>query len=64
MLTKAKAQIRKANCAVGQVTRSFSRRKAGLVIAQKPAPGARFARGHSVRLTVSRGPKHGRRHKP
>jgi beta-lactam-binding protein with PASTA domain len=55
---KAKVRIRKAHCAPGAVTRAYSRKKAGLVIGQKPAPGTRFARNHAVKLTVSRGPKH------
>jgi subtilisin family serine protease len=59
-LAKARAAIVRAHCALGKVTRTYARARAGIVIGQKPAPRARLAKGAKVRLVVSRGPR--RRH--
>ena len=40
-----------------ELTRAFSDRKAGLVVAQEPKAGARLEEGSTVKLTVSKGAK-------
>lgn len=55
-LVSARRLLVKRGCALGRVTRARSRRvRRGRVIAQRPAPGIRRARGAKVRVTVSRG---------
>jgi hypothetical protein len=48
--------INKAHCTVGDVVRVRNRYASGTVIQQHPGWGQTFARGTSVRLTVSLGP--------
>jgi len=52
-LPKAKAKLRKAHCAAGQVRRTRST-KVGRVIRQSPKPGTVKQRGFKVRLVVGR----------
>jgi beta-lactam-binding protein with PASTA domain len=48
--------IRKADCSVGKIRRSYSKKvKKGRVISQKPRPKTRLAAGSKVRLTISKG---------
>ena len=56
-LAKARAAIVRAHCALGRVTRAYSRARAGIVLGQKPAPRARLPKGARVGLVVSRGPR-------
>ena len=50
--------IRLADCALGRVSSAFSRRtRAGRVVAERPAAGARLPQGAKVDLVLSRGPK-------
>ena len=52
----AKKLLVKRGCSLGRVTRVRSRRVArGRVVAQRPAPGIRLARGARVRVVLSRG---------
>ncbi|MGH2921016.1 MAG: PASTA domain-containing protein [Gaiellaceae bacterium] len=52
-LAAARTAIRRANCSVGKVRRTRSRR-IGRVIAQSPRAGVRRARGARVNLIVGR----------
>ena len=55
-LVTAKQLLAKRGCSLGRVSRVRSRRVArGRVVAQRPAPGLRLARGARVRLVLSRG---------
>ena len=55
-LVAAKRQLAKRGCSLGRVSRVRSRRVArGRVVAQRPAPGIRLARGARVRVVLSRG---------
>jgi hypothetical protein len=55
-LLAAKRLLAKRGCSLGRVSRARSRRVArGRVVAQRPAPGRRLARGARVRVTLSRG---------
>jgi subtilisin family serine protease len=55
-LLAAKRLLAKRGCSLGRVSRVRSRRVArGRVVAQRPAPGLRLARGARVRVTLSRG---------
>jgi subtilisin family serine protease len=55
-LIGAKRLLVKRGCALGRVTRAYSRRVArGRVIAQKRTPGLRLARGAKVAVVLSRG---------
>jgi subtilisin family serine protease len=55
-LVGAKRQLVKRGCALGRVTRAYSRRVGrGRVIAQKRAPGLRLARGAKIAVVLSRG---------
>ena len=54
-LPRAKAEIRRADCAVGRVTRIASKTKKGRVDRQDPKVGTRLAPKSPVRLWVSRG---------
>ena len=52
-LRRAKAKIRRANCSVGRIRRTQSRR-VGRVIAQNPRAGKIKAAGFPVKLVVGR----------
>jgi subtilisin family serine protease len=55
-LVAAKRLLTKRGCSLGRVSRVRSRRVArGRVVAQRPAPGLRLARGARVRVILSRG---------
>jgi subtilisin family serine protease len=55
-LAAAKRVLVKKGCRLGRVTKARSRRVGrGRVIAQKPAPGLRLARGARVRIVLSKG---------
>jgi subtilisin family serine protease len=55
-LVGAKRLLVKRGCALGRITRAYSRRVArGRVIAQKRTPGLRLARGAKVGVVLSRG---------
>ena len=57
-LRAAKRAIRNAHCAVGKVTKAFSKSvKKGRVISQKPRPAKKLAAGSTVKLKVSKGKK-------
>jgi PASTA domain/Divergent InlB B-repeat domain len=56
-LVKAKRSIRAARCAVGRVSKAYSRKRVGTVISQKPIPGTKRAVGSKVSLVVSKGRK-------
>ncbi|HEU5062663.1 MAG TPA: PASTA domain-containing protein [Solirubrobacterales bacterium] len=54
----ARKALRKANCKVGKVKRSFSSKfKKGRVMKQRPKPGKVLAAGAKVRIKVSKGEK-------
>ena len=58
-LAAAKRTLVKRGCALGRVSRTFSRRVArGRIVGQKPGPGLRLRRGAKVAVVVSRGRKH------
>jgi subtilisin family serine protease len=55
-LVSARRVLARRGCSLGRVTRARSRRvRRGRVIAQRPTPGLRRARGAKVRVTLSRG---------
>lgn len=54
-LARAKSDLRRANCARGQIRRRFSTLKRSRVISQRPRPGVVRPAGAKVRLVVSRG---------
>jgi hypothetical protein len=56
-LRAAKRALRRAHCAPGRVRRVRSRVRRGLVISQRPHPGARLREGGRVNLVVSLGRK-------
>ena len=56
-LRAAKREIARADCRVGRISRSYSFFKRGLVISQKPGPGAVLPIGGKVNLVLSRGRK-------
>jgi alpha-tubulin suppressor-like RCC1 family protein len=57
-LAAATTLIAKAHCRTGTVKKKLSPAKQkGLVLDQKPGPGARLARGARVELTVGKGPR-------
>lgn len=56
-LAGASRAIEKAHCSVGEVVRKHTAYVPGIVVGQYPAPGKTLARGSSVRLTVSLGPR-------
>jgi WD40 repeat protein len=56
-LARAKIEIRRADCAVGKVTRIASGTRRGSVDSQSPKAGTRLAPKSRVRLWVSRGPR-------
>jgi subtilisin family serine protease len=55
-LAVAKRSLARKGCALGRVTKAYSRRvRRGKVIGQKPAPGLRLRRGAKVAVVLSRG---------
>jgi hypothetical protein len=56
-LTQAKRALTTSHCALGVVSRAYSKQKKGRVSAQSRRAGAVLAAGAKVNLTVSRGPK-------
>ena len=56
-LAGASRAIEKAHCSVGDVVRKHAPYLPGIVVRQYPAPGKTLARGSSVQLTVSLGPR-------
>ena len=55
-LAVAKRTLAKRGCALGRVSRAYSRRVArGRIVGQKRAPGLRLRRGAKVAVTVSKG---------
>ena len=56
-LAGASRAIEKAHCSVGEVVRKHTDYVPGIVIRQYPAWGTTLARGASIRLTVSLGPR-------
>jgi hypothetical protein len=56
-LAAARTAIRRANCAVGRVSRKTASARKGRVTAQSPRVGTTRARGARVNLVVSKGPK-------
>jgi beta-lactam-binding protein with PASTA domain len=52
----AKRTLTKRGCALGRVSRAYSRRvRRGRIVGQRPAPGLRLRRGAKVAVVVSRG---------
>ena len=55
-LLGAKRSLVRRGCALGRVTKAYSRRvRRGRVVGQRPAPGLRLRRGAKVAVVVSRG---------
>ena len=55
-LTAAKRSLVKRGCALGRVTRAYSKRvRRGRVLLQRPAPGLKLRRGAKVAVVLSRG---------
>ena len=55
-LAAAKRSLRAKGCALGRVTKGYSRRvRRGRVIAQRPGPGLRLRRGTKIAVVLSRG---------
>jgi subtilisin family serine protease len=55
-LTAAKRSLAKKGCALGRVSRAYSKRvRRGRVIQQRPRPGLRLRRGAKVAVVLSRG---------
>lgn len=54
-LKRARARIKKAHCRTGKVTRRYSTREKGHVIAQKPRPKRHLRNGAAVNLVISKG---------
>lgn len=55
-LAGAKRSLAKQGCAVGRVTKAYSKRvKRGRVVQQRPGPGLRLRRGTKVAVVLSRG---------
>jgi subtilisin family serine protease len=60
-LLGAKRALVKKGCALGRVTRAYSRRvRRGRVLAQRPGPGLRLRRGAKVAVVLSRGRRRSR----
>jgi beta-lactam-binding protein with PASTA domain len=52
----AKRSLAKRGCAMGRVSRAYSRRvRRGRIVGQRPGPGLRLRRGAKVAVVVSRG---------
>lgn len=57
-LPAAESLLRRARCAVGEVTKAYSSKvKTGRVVSQKPVSGSRRPFGSRVKLVVSKGPR-------
>ena len=56
-LAGASRGIEKAHCSVGEVVSKHANYVPGIVTRQYPAWGTTLARGASIRLTVSLGPR-------
>jgi hypothetical protein len=54
-VAKARRALRLAHCRLGRVSSTRSRRRRGLIVAQRPRPGAVRADGAKVSVVVSRG---------
>ena len=54
-LAAARAALARAGCAAGRIAARYSSRRRGRVVAQRPAPKTRLARGGRVDLVISRG---------
>jgi subtilisin family serine protease len=55
-LAGAKRSLAKQGCALGRVSKAYSRRiRRGRVVAQRPGPGLRLRRGAKITVVVSRG---------
>jgi beta-lactam-binding protein with PASTA domain len=54
-LRAARTKLARAGCSSGRVVRVASRKRVGLVVAQRPAPRAVRPEGTPVSLKVSRG---------
>jgi Cadherin-like beta sandwich domain/PASTA domain len=57
-LAAARVELKKADCKMGKISRVYSSKSKGRVLAESPKPGTRLPAGSPVRLTVSKGPKH------
>lgn len=54
-LAAAKAEVRRANCSVGKITRKKSaRRHRGHVLSESPRAGSRVTAGTKIALTVGK----------
>jgi hypothetical protein len=56
-LAQARSLIDAAQCAVGTITKTYSKVKKGAVVSQQPGAGAQLALGSKVALVVSKGKK-------
>ena len=56
-LALARGRIKKAHCAVGSIRHAHSKKRKGIVIAQRPQAGRMLPKGARVNLVVSRGRK-------
>ena len=54
-LRRARAAVRRAGCALGPVTKRYSSRRSGRVVAEQPRAGTRLRLPGRVRLVVSKG---------
>jgi subtilisin family serine protease len=55
-LIGAKRSLAKRGCALGRITKGYSRRvRRGRVVAQRPGPGLRLRRGAKIAVVLSRG---------
>jgi beta-lactam-binding protein with PASTA domain len=55
LLRVARSRIKAAHCSLGKIRQARSKKKRGLVIAQKPRAGRTLPLGGRVNLVVSRG---------
>jgi beta-lactam-binding protein with PASTA domain len=57
-LARARKKLAKAHCRVGKITyKVSSKKRKGLVIAQRPRPRTRRPNGARIRLTLGKGPR-------
>ena len=57
-LSAAKKALARGRCALGKVTRAYSKTvKTGRVVSQRPKAGTKLRKGGKVSVTVSRGPR-------
>jgi hypothetical protein len=54
-VAKARRALRTAHCALGRVSAKRSRARRGVIVSQRPRPGAVGPRGMKVRVVVSKG---------